>query len=107
MRWTIARSVVVIGLALVGIQAMTIGLSSYALSQLRVGGPNYERIVAGKDLVADILPPPLYIVESYLEARLALDQPQEVQARKARLAQLRKDFDDRKAVWEASSLIPA
>ncbi len=106
MRWTIARSVVVIGLALVAFQALTIGLSSYALYQLRVGGPNYERIVAGKDLVADILPPPLYIVESYLEARLALDRPQEVQARKARLAQLRKDFDDRKAVWEASTLIP-
>jgi methyl-accepting chemotaxis protein len=106
MRWTIARAIVVVGLGLLASLTLTVGLSTYALYQLRVGGPNYDKIVAGKDLVADILPPPLYIVEAYLEARLVLDRPQEVNARKERFGQLRKDFDERKAIWEASLLIP-
>ncbi|MDP1635079.1 MAG: hypothetical protein Q8L69_10415, partial [Gallionellaceae bacterium] len=38
----------------------------WALSELKVNGPLYQRIVQGKDLVADILPPPEYIIESYL-----------------------------------------
>jgi methyl-accepting chemotaxis protein len=33
-----------------------------------VNGPVYQEIVYGKDLIADILPPPLYIVESYMLA---------------------------------------
>ncbi len=37
-----------------------------ALNHLKVNGPIYKRIVQGKDLVADILPPPEYVLESYL-----------------------------------------
>lgn len=36
------------------------------LSVVRVNGPIYNKIILGKDLVADILPPPEYIIESYL-----------------------------------------
>ena len=36
------------------------------LSELEVNGPLYQRIVQGKDVVADILPPPEYAVEAYL-----------------------------------------
>lgn len=36
------------------------------LSVVRVNGPIYNNIILGKDLVADILPPPEYIIESYL-----------------------------------------
>lgn len=37
-----------------------------ALTKLKVGGPVYSQISLGKDLVADILPPPEYVLESYL-----------------------------------------
>ena len=36
----------------------------YALRTLKVGGPLYSRIVLGKDLLADVLPPPEYVIES-------------------------------------------
>lgn len=36
------------------------------LSVVRINGPIYNKITLGKDLVADILPPPEYIIESYL-----------------------------------------
>ena len=34
------------------------------LAELKVNGPVYHKIVQGKDLIADILPPPAYIIES-------------------------------------------
>jgi signal transduction histidine kinase/HAMP domain-containing protein len=39
------------------------------LAELRVNGPLYEDVVQGKDLIADVLPPPLYIIESFLVAQ--------------------------------------
>lgn len=36
------------------------------LGKVQVNGPIYQRVVQGKDLVADILPPPEYLIESYL-----------------------------------------
>ena len=38
------------------------------INEVKVNGPLYRQIVEGKDLIADILPPPEYIIESYLTA---------------------------------------
>jgi methyl-accepting chemotaxis protein len=57
-----------------------------------------------KDLVADILPPPAYVIEAYLEATLALQDPKSAGARKDRLDQLRKDYEARKDYWQDQDL---
>ena len=36
------------------------------LDYVKVNGPIYKNIRAGKDIIADVLPPPKYIIESYL-----------------------------------------
>ena len=36
------------------------------LQEVKVGGPIFDRIEQNQILVADILPPPFYIIESYL-----------------------------------------
>ena len=41
-------------------------LNRQTLNQVKVTGPIYSEVVSGKDLVADILPPPAYIIEAYL-----------------------------------------
>ena len=41
-------------------------VSFSTLERVRVGGPVYEQISSGKELIADILPPPAYIIEAYL-----------------------------------------
>lgn len=41
--------------------------------ELQVGGSYYQRIVQVKDVIADVLPPPAYIVESYLVSFLLLN----------------------------------
>lgn len=69
------------------------------LDEVKVSGPHYQRIVLGKDLLADILPPPAYIVEPFLEATLALGNPQHAKATSERMAALRKDYDTRHAFW--------
>lgn len=71
----------------------------FAVRELKVGGPLYERIVLGKDLVADILPPPEYIIEAFLEANLAVQQPETVEQRAARLQQLQKEYNERHEFW--------
>jgi methyl-accepting chemotaxis protein len=107
MRLTISRTVAAFGLVIVIGFLATVITQYVASSQLKVGGPVYQRIVLGKDLVADILPPPEYIIESYLEATLALNNPGELPAHSARLQQLRKDYDDRHAYWLAQDFDPA
>jgi methyl-accepting chemotaxis protein len=77
----------------------------YSLSTLqnvKVNGPRYKVIALGKDLQADILPPPEYILESYALAMEILD----VDAKERRDAiitkgdQLKKDFETRLAFWD-------
>lgn len=80
-------------------------VSSAAIGVLTVDGPLYQRISMGKDLIADILPPPEYVIEGYLEASLARNEVgAELDARADRLAQLQKDYDGRQDYWGASSL---
>jgi len=75
------------------------------LNNLKVNGPVYQRIVQGKDLIADILPPPEYIIESYLNALQALNAPPE--QRKAHieaLKTLKADYDTRHDYWAKENL---
>ncbi len=82
------------------------GSAIYALRDLKVGGPVYDRIVLMKDLTADILPPPAYVIEAYLEASLALANPQSVDAHKNRIQTLRADYAARHEFWEKQDIDP-
>jgi methyl-accepting chemotaxis protein len=106
-RLTISRAIVVFGAAAVLGLAAIVGTSNLALQHIKVGGPLYDRIKLGNDLVADILPPPEYVIEAYLEATLALRNPASLTEHRERLSQLRKDYDDRREFWSKSDLDPA
>jgi methyl-accepting chemotaxis protein len=58
----------------------------------------------GKDVVADILPPPLYALEAELAAQeLEGARPEEVEPLLKKLATLKKDYDDRNAFWSGQA----
>jgi len=82
--------------------------SRSTLSIAKVNGPYYDRIVQGKDLVADILPPPEYIIESYLTVLEMTDEVQEGATSETlapfveKSRQLRKEYDERHDFWVAS-----
>jgi len=59
------KLLILIGVAILGLAIFGI-LSYNTMQRLKVNGPLYSQIIEGKDLVADILPPPEYIIESYL-----------------------------------------
>jgi methyl-accepting chemotaxis protein len=105
-RLSVSNAIVLFGVvAALGLAALLF-TSGYALQQLRVGGPLYSQIKLGNDLIADILPPPAYVLEAYLEATLALREPDTIAERKERLVQLRKDYDERREYWGKSDLEP-
>jgi methyl-accepting chemotaxis protein len=72
-----------------------------ALEALRVNGPLYQRIVLSKDIIADVLPPPEYLVETYLLAlQLAhTTSPAEQDALVRRGEALRAEYEARHAFW--------
>jgi methyl-accepting chemotaxis protein len=73
------------------------------MNQVKVNGSIYQGIVQQKDLLADILPPPEYLLESYLVTQLLYDSnkselPSLIEKSKA----LMKDFEDRYQFWQKS-----
>jgi methyl-accepting chemotaxis protein len=104
IRLSLSSAIIAFGIVLaIGFTAV-VSTSLYALKELKVGGPLYSDIKLGNDLIADILPPPEYVIEAYLEATLAMREPDQLAAHGERLVQLRKDYDERKAFWVTSSL---
>jgi methyl-accepting chemotaxis protein len=107
MRLTIARSMAGFSLLFILGFSAIIAISSISLNQLKVGGPEYARIIDGKDVIADILPPPLYIVEAFLishDLERSIGDAQKLSQEKQRLARLKGDFDTRLAYWRQSAL---
>ncbi|MCP9628781.1 methyl-accepting chemotaxis protein [Rhodopseudomonas palustris] len=104
MRLTITRAVLLFGLVIGSGLAAIFGASLYGLAQLKVGGPLYDQIKLGNDLVADILPPPAYVIEAYLEATLALQDPDSAATHLERLARLKKEYEERWTFWRAAPL---
>jgi len=58
----ILNVVFIIGFILFAVIAYT------TITAIKINGEMYHEIISGKDLVADILPPPEYIIEAYLTA---------------------------------------
>ena len=109
MRLRLAGAMNLFGAALAGGLMVLAAASWLAIETVRVGGPLYERIVAGKDLTADILPPPLYVVEGYLDAKLAYAAGPSADLRHAAqsLARHRAEYDARLSYWRAIDFDPA
>ncbi len=76
------------------------------LNTVKVGGPVYTDIVTGKDLIADVLPPPAYIIEAFLVSHEIEDSTDPVESAKLveRFAHLEKDYRTRHDYW--ANLLP-
>ncbi len=79
------------------------GIVSYTTMQdVAIKGTYYNDIVAGKDVIADILPPPLYLVETYLKCLQLVDEtrPAERDAIIRYIEDpLKKEYDEQHAKW--------
>jgi methyl-accepting chemotaxis protein len=71
-----------------------------SIAQVKVNGPLYHAIVQNKDLLADILPPPAYLIESYLVSLQMVDADQQsLSGLIEKSRSLAKDYEDRRQFW--------
>jgi len=101
-RYSVLQQIVFLALVSVaGLAVLSVAAFS-VLNRVKVTGPVYQEIVQGKDLVADILPPPEYVIESYL---VVLQADHDADASKLpqyleRLKKLKGEFDERHEYWK-------
>ncbi|HWU64583.1 MAG TPA: methyl-accepting chemotaxis protein [Ensifer sp.] len=102
----ISRSLVVFAAVLTTALIAVIATMGYTLHKVRIEGPAYQQIVAAKDIIADILPPPMFVVEAYLHATETVVHPDMMERNLAQIAALQKDFDNRYAYWAGADIPP-
>ncbi|MDX2017938.1 MAG: methyl-accepting chemotaxis protein [Planctomycetota bacterium] len=95
-----ATFTVVVIAAILGMSALTL-IAWNTLRTVRVDGPVFNKIVERKDLLADILPPPLFAVEATLASFTIPDAANqaELSAFREQIGRLRTDFAAREKFW--------
>ncbi len=80
------------------------GAAAFSLMELRVGGPVSEQQTKAQTFIADILPPPLYLVEALLTAHRGPDELDRAAEIEKKLKSLKQDYDSRREYWRANPL---
>ena len=95
-----ARFVRLIGIFLLVLAAA--GFVSFeTLFKLKVNGPIYDGIVEQKDVLADILPPPLYVLEAYMLSLQMMSESNHaaLQDEINKIKTLKQDYTTRSEYW--------
>ncbi len=94
------------GAGIVAIIIISLLVITYALNLVRLGGDLDDENQLTDELIADVLPPPQYLVEPFLTASLLEENPQEYDQHVAKLTELKQEWSERRSYWAASSLPP-
>jgi methyl-accepting chemotaxis protein len=100
------KTLFIVLLAVTGASFIVLAAANlYSTRHYQVHGTAYTDIVQGKDLIADILPPPGFVVEAYLNA-LQMQGASTTQRAELmrRFSETRKEFQDRHDLWKKSSI---
>jgi methyl-accepting chemotaxis protein WspA len=91
---------VLVGVFLLGFLSYTL-LAWGTLDRVKVNGPLYQHIVLGKDLIADVLPPPEYVIESYLVVLQMVETSDktEIAGLVDHGGRLRREYEARHSFW--------
>lgn len=100
---TIKGKLVFLGV-LVSLVAGVISFASLdSITKVKIKGDQYNTIVLYKDLIADILPPPEYIIEARLVSYMMLDainDSAELDVLEKKMTALKSDYDVRQKYWK-------
>jgi len=91
----------ILGISIMSVLSV-IGINQYAVNSIKIGSTTYQEIVNSKDLLADILPPPGYILEARLVTYELLHASTAEQKNQLflKLVQLEKDLNARNSYWK-------
>lgn len=90
--------------ALIAILITGGALAGFEINQIRLGGPLAVQNQQVSDLQADILPPPAYVIEPYLETTMLMHDPASLQAREAKLSELERSYRASVRRWQRSTI---
>ncbi|WP_320153705.1 methyl-accepting chemotaxis protein [uncultured Tolumonas sp.] len=83
--------------------------SIYSIRQISINGPVYERLKTNQDLVADIMPPPMYLVDAAFQLQLFVQHSENNITRETYKEAYENDvelFKSANKKWETSTLEP-
>jgi methyl-accepting chemotaxis protein len=89
---------------LTGVVAAVILSAGLAMNHIRVGGSIHQREALTNEFVADIMPPPAYVIEPMLEVSELMRNPGSIAQSKLSLARLEKTYRARATYWDTSPL---
>ncbi len=102
-RLSISQKLVAVVVAPLLLLAALTGFGFTVFQKVKVNGPEYAKIIDTKDLVADILPPPSYLVETQLivSQMLRSDSPQ-FEKYVSDVAKLEAQYNERYKFWSVN-----
>ncbi len=104
MTLTIRRQMV--GSALLSLAGFLLfGIIAFVtLNDLKITGPRYQKISQGKDLIADVVPPPQFLVEPFLAVHQMIDESdrRRLESLIQESQKFHANFEERHRYWEKS-----
>lgn len=92
------------GFVLTGVVAAVILSAGLAMNHIRIGGSIHQREALMNEFVADIMPPPAFVIEPMLEVSELMRNPGSLAQSKLALARLEKVYRTRAAYWDGGKL---
>lgn len=106
MTITISRSLMLFGAFVALSFGLALGVFYYSFERLKVNGPVYNELSLGKDFIADIMPPPLFLLEAFLIANETASGGQDAEQNIRRIIVARQAYGKSMRRWEFSGLSP-
>ena len=100
----IARKSQIGAVVIISAIIITFIVAALGINRIRFGGGLHHRNQQVSDFIADILPPPEYVIEPFLEASILVQNPDALIDHREKLKQLERDFHTRAEFWRASDL---
>ncbi|KPF83597.1 chemotaxis protein [Novosphingobium sp. AAP93] len=87
---------------LIGLLMAMIALASAVVYAIRADGPMTQGSALQAEILADVLPPPAFVVEPYLNASLIVHNPDRAGPYLSELKDERAEFEARKVYWKTA-----
>ncbi|GEO00227.1 methyl-accepting chemotaxis protein [Novosphingobium sediminis] len=87
---------------LIGLLLAIIALASVVVYAIRADGPMTQDSALQAEILADVLPPPAFVVEPYLDASLIVHDPDRAGSFLNELRDQRAEFLERRAYWKTA-----
>lgn len=91
---------------MIGVLIAALMIGAFSFNKISFGGPLHQENETLADFNADILPPPVYLVEAFALANVLAIHPESYEINEIRLGEIEREMFVRADIWEKSNLPP-